>query len=121
MPLGKRGKACKSWHMNLKIFAAMPSPDFLDGQMLIAMPGMPDDRFTRTVIYLCAHTSEGAMGIVVNRQARSIAFPELLVQLDIIAKDQAIRLPPRGRARRGHGGRAGGKPRAASFCIPPIA
>ena len=35
------------------------------------------------------------MGIVVNRQARSIAFPELLVQLDIIAKDQAIRLPPR--------------------------
>lgn len=81
--------------MNLEDLRRNAEPGFLDGQMLIAMPGMPDDRFTRSVIYLCAHTSEGAMGIVINRQARSIAFPELLVQLDIIAKDQAIRLPPR--------------------------
>lgn len=73
----------------------LAEPGFLDGQMLIAMPGMPDERFARTVIYLCAHSSEGAMGIVINRQARNIGFPELLVQLDIIAKDQAIRLPNR--------------------------
>lgn len=71
------------------------SPGFLDGQMLIAMPGMPDERFARTVIYLCAHSSEGAMGLVVNKRARSVGFPELLVQLDIITKDQAIRLPER--------------------------
>ncbi len=68
---------------------------FLDGQMLIAMPGMPDARFARTVIYMCAHSSEGAMGIVVNKPSRSIVFPDLLQQLDIIDKDAAIRLPHR--------------------------
>ncbi len=81
--------------MNLENLRRASSPGFLDGQMLIAMPGMPDERFARTVIYLCAHSAEGAMGIVVNKRARNVAFPELLVQLDIIAKDQAIRLPRR--------------------------
>lgn len=81
--------------MDLDALRRAPTPGFLDGQMLIAMPGMPDERFARTVIYLCAHSSEGAMGIVVNKRARSIGFPELLVQLDIIAKDDAIRLPER--------------------------
>ena len=59
---------------------------YLDGQLLIAMPVMGDPRFERSVIYLCAHSSEGAMGIIVNRPAGSIDFPELLVQLDIIEK-----------------------------------
>ena len=68
-------------------------PGFLDGQMLIAMPSMPDERFSRSVIYICAHSEEGAMGIVVNRRARQIAFPELLVQLEVIPEEQAIRLP----------------------------
>lgn len=71
------------------------APGSLDGHMLIAMPSMPDERFARTVIYMCAHSSEGAMGIVVNKPARHLGFPELLVQLDIIARDQAIRLPDR--------------------------
>lgn len=66
---------------------------FLDGQMLIAMPSMRDDRFARTVIYLCAHSAEGAMGIVVNQPARDITFPELLVQLDIISQQDRIILP----------------------------
>lgn len=66
---------------------------FLDGQMLIAMPSMRDDRFARTVIYLCAHSAEGAMGIVVNQPARDITFPELLVQLDIISQQDRIMLP----------------------------
>ena len=56
---------------------------YLDGQMLVAMPVMEDERFARSVIYVCAHSSEGAMGIIVNRPAGSIDFPELLVQLDI--------------------------------------
>ncbi|PPD02285.1 MAG: hypothetical protein CTY30_13615, partial [Methylocystis sp.] len=43
---------------------------FLDGQLLIAMPSMLDQRFARSVIYLCAHSEEGAMGIVVNQAAR---------------------------------------------------
>src|SRR6202166_3749020 len=66
---------------------------YLDGQLLIAMPVMGDPRFERSVIYLCAHSSEGAMGIIVNRPAGSIDFPELLVQLDIIEKADERKLP----------------------------
>src|ERR1700754_787016 len=66
---------------------------YLDGQILIAMPVMDDPRFERSVIYLCAHSSEGAMGIIVNRPAGSIDFPGLLVQLDIIKKADEIALP----------------------------
>ena len=69
------------------------SQGYLDGQLLIAMPVMGDPRFERSVIYLCAHSSEGAMGIIVNRPAGSIDFPELLVQLDIIKKADQIKLP----------------------------
>jgi putative transcriptional regulator len=67
--------------------------NFLDGQLLVAMPGMADNRFSRSVIYLCAHSEEGAMGIVLNRPARKVSFSELLVQLEVIAPDEAIRLP----------------------------
>jgi putative transcriptional regulator len=66
---------------------------YLDGQLLIAMPVMEDERFARSVIYVCAHSPEGAMGIIVNRPAGSIDFPELLVQLDIIEKADQIKLP----------------------------
>src|SRR5882724_11712382 len=48
---------------------------YLDGQLLIAMPVMGDPRFERSVIYMCAHSSEGAIGIIVNRPAGSIDFP----------------------------------------------
>ena len=68
--------------------------DYVDGRILVAMPSMPDERFARTVIYMCAHTDEGAMGIIVNQTARKIGFPELLVQLEVIDADDAIRLPP---------------------------
>lgn len=66
---------------------------FLDGQMLVAMPGMEDTRFARAVIYLCAHSEEGAMGIIINQPAIKVNFPDLLVQLDVIGKDDVIRLP----------------------------
>jgi putative transcriptional regulator len=66
---------------------------YLDGQLLVAMPVMGDERFARSVIYVCAHSPEGAMGIIVNRPAGSIDFPELLVQLDIIQKSDQIKLP----------------------------
>jgi putative transcriptional regulator len=66
---------------------------YLDGRLLIAMPVMGDPRFERSVIYLCAHSAEGAMGIIVNRPAGSIDFPGLLVQLDIIKKADQIKLP----------------------------
>jgi putative transcriptional regulator len=57
---------------------------YLDGQMLIATPAMDDERFMRSVIYICAHSSEGAMGIIVNRPASNINFPELLLKLEVI-------------------------------------
>ncbi|MGN6459712.1 MAG: YqgE/AlgH family protein [Pseudolabrys sp.] len=66
---------------------------FLDGQMLVAMPAMNDERFTRSVIYICAHSAEGAMGIIVNHPAPNISFPELLVQLDVIPDGEGIQLP----------------------------
>ncbi|MBL8588378.1 MAG: YqgE/AlgH family protein [Methylobacteriaceae bacterium] len=74
---------------------APPSVGFLDGQLLVAMPSMQDPRFQRSVIFLCAHSADGAMGIVVNQAARKVRFPELLVQLEVIGEADAIRLPPR--------------------------
>jgi putative transcriptional regulator len=68
---------------------------FLDGQMLIAMPSMGDERFARTVIYMCAHSADGAMGIVVNQPAANISFSDLLVQLEVVRSAELIRLPPR--------------------------
>ena len=56
---------------------------YLDGQLLIAMPIMTDKRFARSVIYLCAHSAEGAMGLIINQRAPHISFPELLGQLSI--------------------------------------
>jgi putative transcriptional regulator len=66
---------------------------YLDGQMLIAMPSMRDERFTRSLIYICAHSSEGAMGIVVNQPAPNIDFGDLLVQLEVIPAADLIQLP----------------------------
>lgn len=71
------------------------SRGFLDGQMLIASPTMQDERFARSVVYMCAHSSEGAMGIVVNRPAGNVSFSDLLVKLDIIPAAEAIQLPSR--------------------------
>jgi putative transcriptional regulator len=56
---------------------------YLTGQLLVAMPTMRDPRFTRTVIFMCAHNADGAMGLVLNRLVGSITFPDLLAQLGI--------------------------------------
>jgi putative transcriptional regulator len=56
---------------------------YLTGQLLIAMPNMRDPRFARSVIYVCAHNADGAMGLVVNRLVGSVTFPDLLEQLNI--------------------------------------
>lgn len=68
---------------------------YLDGQLLIAMSGMSDERFSRSVIYVCAHSADGAMGIVLNKAASDLNMPDLLVQLDIIQRPDAIRLRDR--------------------------
>ena len=67
-------------------------PKYLTGQFLLAMPGMQDDRFRRSVIYICAHSEEGAMGFIIN-QAKEMQFPGLLVELGIVDESQAIHLP----------------------------
>ena len=63
--------------------ARLSSNGYLDGQLLIAMPSMADPRFHRAVIYVCAHSSEGAMGLVINQRAPHITLPKLLEQLEI--------------------------------------
>jgi putative transcriptional regulator len=55
----------------------------LAGQLLIAMPQMQDRRFMRSVIFLCAHNEEGAMGLVINKIIDTVTLPELLEKLGI--------------------------------------
>lgn len=57
--------------------------NYLHGQLLVAMPSMSDPRFARSVIYLCAHSDEGAMGLIINHRANHIKFPDLLDRLGI--------------------------------------
>lgn len=86
------GLQCRSRDM-IQTTTFTAGSTFLDGQFLVAMPGMTDERFARAVIYVCAHSSEGAMGIVLNRPATNVNMPDLLVQLEIIPELERIRLP----------------------------
>jgi putative transcriptional regulator len=65
-----------------------PNSGYLDGQLLIAMPLMADKRFARSVIYMCAHSAEGAMGLIINQRAPHISFAQLLGQLSIAGTGQ---------------------------------
>ncbi len=64
----------------------------LTGQLLIAMPSMESERFSHSVIYMCAHTEEGAMGLVLNRPLASPTFEDLLKQLDVAPLPPARRI-----------------------------
>ncbi len=68
------------------------SGPYLDGQCIVAMPGMRDARFARSVVYICAHSEEGAMGIIVNHAAKKVRFSDLLMQLDVIDAKGAFEL-----------------------------
>ena len=65
----------------------------LAGQLLVAMPQMADPRFARSVVYLCAHSAEGAMGLVVNRLIDSLTFESLLEQIGVEQTEAAGDLP----------------------------
>ncbi len=87
-------------------FADPDSQDgYLTGQLLVAMPTMRDSRFARTVIYICAHNSDGAMGLVINRLVGSITFPDLLRQLgiDVQCMSEEIRVHSGGPVESGRG------------------
>jgi len=66
---------------------------YLNGQLLVAMPGADDSNFAGSVVYVCAHSSEGAMGIVINRPAEHLSFVDLLQQLELIPEEKAINVP----------------------------
>lgn len=61
----------------------------LTGRLLIAMPDMGDGRFDHAVIYVCSHSKDGAMGLIVNKPASEVRFSDLLDQLSIPAGDSA--------------------------------
>ena len=63
---------------------------YLTGQLLVAMPGLADPRFARSVIYMCAHNADGAMGLVLNKTIESLTFPDLLSQLGIVGASGGI-------------------------------
>ncbi|MEF2070462.1 YqgE/AlgH family protein [Consotaella aegiceratis] len=73
-----------------------PSSSSLEDHFLIAMPGMQDERFVKSVIYICAHSPSGAMGFVINK-AQPMSFASLLKQLGIVEDEADIRLPRQGR------------------------
>ncbi len=63
----------------------------LEGHVLIAMPNMPDPKFEQAVVFLCAHSERGAMGLVLNKLVGNITFMDLLRQLSI--RTAARRVP----------------------------
>jgi putative transcriptional regulator len=69
------------------------SSPYLDGQLLIAMPGIGDPRFDHSVIFMCAHSNSGAMGIIVNRRLPEMSFPDLLARLAIIETGERAHIP----------------------------
>jgi putative transcriptional regulator len=85
--------------------AAPKGEGWLTGQLLVAMPGMQDPRFTRSVICLCAHSDDGAMGIVLNKPLSGLSFDDLLkqLQLDPLPPQRRIRLMSGGPVENGRG------------------
>ncbi|WP_374573071.1 YqgE/AlgH family protein [Phenylobacterium sp.] len=78
--------------------ATDPSPSpahegFLSGQMLIAMPGIGDERFERALVLVCAHDEEHAMGLAVNRPVEGLTLPDLLERLDIPSTGESPQEP----------------------------
>jgi len=69
------------------------SDGFLTGKLLIAMPGMPDMRFEKSVIFMCSHSAEGALGLIVNKPLDGLPFRELMTQMDIPVTDATPSVP----------------------------
>jgi putative transcriptional regulator len=84
---------------------ALKGEGWLTGQLLVAMPNMQDPRFARSVICLCAHSDDGAMGIVLNKPLDRLTFDDLLKQLDLdpIPPQRRIRLMAGGPVENGRG------------------
>lgn len=73
--------------------SAAPRDNFLEGKLLIAMPGMADPRFEKSVIFMCAHSAKGAMGLIVNKPVEGLSFVELMEQFSIPLAAEAGHVP----------------------------
>ena len=71
----------------------LPNNPYMTGRLLIAMPGMRDARFANSVIYICAHSDEGAMGLVLNQRLDALSFAELMEQLEINEDEASVNVP----------------------------
>jgi putative transcriptional regulator len=67
--------------------------NFLEGKLLIAMPGMPDPRFEKSVIFMCAHSSKGAMGLIINKPIDGLSFRELMEKFEIAVTSDSLDNP----------------------------
>ena len=67
--------------------------NFLLGKLLVAMPGMSDPRFERSVIFMCAHSAEGAMGLIVNKPIENLAFGELMIKFGLESGPDGLAMP----------------------------
>ncbi len=65
----------------------------LTGKLLIAMPFLPDPRFSHTVIYVCGHDAQGAMGLIINKGLPAVTFEELLTQMEVDMTPVAAQIP----------------------------
>ncbi len=65
----------------------------LTGKLLIAMPFLSDPRFTHTVIYVCGHDAQGAMGLIVNKGLPAVTFEELLLQMNVDVSHVTTQVP----------------------------
>ena len=76
----------------------------VEGQLLIAMPGMSDARFARSVVLVCAHSDEGAMGLIINQPAGDLTFGQLIEQIDLFGDGAVIEIDAAVAARPTHNG-----------------
>jgi putative transcriptional regulator len=79
--------------MGSKRKSRVAGPSYLSGQLLVAMPTMSDRRFRRSVIYMCSHSKEGAMGLIVNQRSPDVSLADLLSQLGL-SEDGADQVGP---------------------------
>ena len=77
----------RRFHANFRTMAkdnrASEGESFLEGKLLIALPGMSDPRFEKSVIFMCAHSAEGAMGLIINKPIEGLGFHDLVKNLDM--------------------------------------
>ncbi len=76
-----------------KSFESEPRDNFLEGKLLIAMPGMPDPRFEKSVIFMCAHSAKGAMGLIINKPIEGLSFNDLMDKFKIDVTTGALEPP----------------------------